>query len=131
MVRAARRESGITYVDFNTGHYGGDTYLDILEPFIRRIKREVGVLVGIQTPPHHDLRRYDALRAMGLNRVSFCFELFDEAIFREVCPGKDREYGLKRYLDAHAIPKGMTRSVLIFTLALAVSYGAAVIVERL
>ena len=38
---------------------------------------------------------------------------------------------LKRYLDAHAIPKGMTRSVLIFTLALAVSYGAAVIVERL
>jgi hypothetical protein len=100
VVRAARRESGITYVDFNTGHYGGDTYLDILEPFVRRIKRELGLLVGVQTPPHHDLRRYDALREIGVNRVSFCFEIFDPAIFREVCPGKHREYGLQRYLDA-------------------------------
>jgi hypothetical protein len=32
VVRAARDESGITYVDFNTGHYEGDTYLDLLEP---------------------------------------------------------------------------------------------------
>jgi hypothetical protein len=73
VLRAARRESGITYVDFNTGHYAGETYLDILEPFIRRIKNELGLLVGIQTPPHRDLSRYDALREMGLNRVSFCF----------------------------------------------------------
>lgn len=100
VVRAARRESGITYVDFNTGHYAGDTYLDILEPFVRRIKRELGLLVGIQTPPHHDLRRYDTLREMGVNRVSFCFEIFDPGIFREICPGKHREYGLERYLEA-------------------------------
>ncbi len=100
VVRAARDESRITYVDFNTGHYEGDTYLDILEPFIRRIKRETGLLVGIQTPPHHDLGRYDALREMGVNRVSFCFEIFDEATFRRICPGKSREYGLRRYLDA-------------------------------
>jgi uncharacterized radical SAM superfamily protein len=100
VVRAARRESGITYVDFNTGHYTGETYLDILEPYVRRIKEETGLLVGIQTPPHHDLRRYDALKKMGLNRVSFCFEIFDEAVFRRICPGKNREYGLKRYLDA-------------------------------
>jgi uncharacterized radical SAM superfamily protein len=100
VVWAARRESGITYVDFNTGHYEGETYLDILEPFVRRIKKEVGILVGIQTPPHSDLRRYDALREAGLNRVSFCFEIFDGDVFREVCPGKHREYGLERYLDA-------------------------------
>lgn len=100
VIWAARRESGITYVDFNTGHYAGETYLDILEPFVRRIKREVGLLVGIQTPPHHDLRRYDALRAIGLNRVSFCFEIFDPELFQETCPGKNREYGLDRYLEA-------------------------------
>ncbi len=97
---AARRESGITYVDFNTGHYGGETYLDILEPFIRRIKKEMGIMVGIQTPPHSDLKRYDALREMGLNRVSFCFEIFDPELFKETCPGKHREYGLERYLEA-------------------------------
>jgi len=100
VVRVARRESGITYVDFNTGHYSGDTYLDILEPYIRRIKSETGLLVGVQTPPHHDLRRYDALREIGVNRVSFCFEIFDPCLFKEVCPGKHREYGLERYLEA-------------------------------
>jgi len=97
---AARRESGITYVDFNTGHYAGETYLDILAPFIKRIKKALGLLVGIQTPPHHDLSRYDALREMGLNRVSFCFEIFDPELFKDTCPGKNREYGLERYLEA-------------------------------
>jgi hypothetical protein len=100
VVRAARRESGITYVDFNTGHYDGDTYLDLLEPFIRRIKAELGLLVGVQTPPHRDLRRYDGLREMGVNRVSFCFEIFDRELFREICPGKHAEYGLDHYLEA-------------------------------
>jgi len=100
VVRVARRESGITYVDFNTGHLEGEPYLDILEPYIRRIKRETGLLVGVQTPPHHDLRRYDGLREMGVNRVSFCFEIFEPSLFREVCPGKHRQYGLPRYLEA-------------------------------
>ena len=100
VVRAARDGSGITYVDFNTGHYDGDTYLDILEPYILRIKRELGLLVGVQTPPHRDLRRYEGLRAMGVNRVSFCFEIFDPARFREICPGKHAEYGLDFYLEA-------------------------------
>jgi hypothetical protein len=100
VVRAARDESGITYVDFNTGHYEGDTYLDILEPYIERIKRELGLLVGVQTPPHRDLRRYERLRAMGVNRVSFCFEIFDRALFEEICPGKHAEYGLDHYLEA-------------------------------
>ena len=100
VVRAARQTSGITYVDFNTGHYEGDAYLDILEPYVRRVKEEFRLLVGVQTPPHHDLRRYDALRAMGVNRVSFCFEVYDPDRFREVCPGKAETYGLERYLGA-------------------------------
>jgi uncharacterized radical SAM superfamily protein len=100
VVRAARDESGISYVDFNTGHYEGDTYLDILEPYARRIKKELGLLVGIQTPPHRDLRRYDGLREVGVNRVSFCFEIYDPELFKETCPGKHAEYGLDHYLEA-------------------------------
>jgi len=100
VIRAARRESGITYVDFNTGHYEGDTYLDILEPFVVRIKKEFGLLVGVQTPPHRDLKRYDHLREIGVNRVSFCFEIFDRQLFEEICPGKHAEYGLDHYLEA-------------------------------
>jgi len=100
VVRRARDESGITYVDFNTGHYDGDTYLDILEPYLVRIKKELGLLVGFQTPPHRDLKRYDRLREMGLNRVSFCFEIFDREIFEDICPGKHAEYTLDYYLEA-------------------------------
>jgi uncharacterized radical SAM superfamily protein len=110
VVRAARAESGITYVDFNTGHYTGDTYLDILEPYVKRIKKELGLLVGVQTPPHRDLRRYDALRAMGVNRVSFCFEIFDREIFKDVCPGKNAEYGLDYYLSAIAYCASLGRT---------------------
>ncbi|NJN64910.1 MAG: hypothetical protein HC882_08550 [Acidobacteria bacterium] len=99
---AAREQSNITYIDFNTGHYEGDTYLDILEPYIRGVKEATGCLIGVQTPPHHDLSRYEKLKAMGVNRVSFCFEIFDPERFVEVCPGKAERYGLKRYLDAVA-----------------------------
>jgi hypothetical protein len=100
VVHAAWRESAITYVDFNTGHHDAYDYLDVLEPYVRRVKRETGLLVGVQSPPHPDLSRYDRLRALGVNRVSFCFELFDPEHFARVCPGKARVYGLDRYLAA-------------------------------
>ena len=59
-----------------------------------------GLLVGVQTPPHRDLKRYDRLREIGVNRVSFCFEIFDRKLFEEICPGKHAEYGLDYYLEA-------------------------------
>ncbi|OGF98568.1 MAG: hypothetical protein A2Z86_04085 [Candidatus Glassbacteria bacterium GWA2_58_10] len=99
-VGEAVRENRITYVDFNTGHYRGDTYLDILAPFISAVKKQYGVLIGIQTPPHHDLARYREMKRIGVNRVSFCFEIWDRGRFVEVCPGKHRQYGLDRYLEA-------------------------------
>lgn len=98
VVRTARLESGITYVDFNTGHYEDESFLDRLEPLVAAVKKETGLLVGVQTPPHSNLARYDRLRQMGVNRVSFCFEIYDPKRFAEVCPGKERFYGLDRYL---------------------------------
>ncbi len=38
-------------------------------------------------------------------------------------------YFIRRYLDETGIPKGMTRSILIFTLAVAISYGVGVLVD--
>jgi hypothetical protein len=102
VVHAARRESGITYVDFNAGHADDFGFLDAIEPYVTRVKRETGLLVGVQVPPHPDLSRWERLRSLGVNRVSFCFELFDPATFREVCPGKARVYGLDHYLETAA-----------------------------
>jgi hypothetical protein len=38
-------------------------------------------------------------------------------------------YFIKRYLEEMGIPKGMTRSVSVFVLALAIAYGVAWIVD--
>lgn len=40
-------------------------------------------------------------------------------------------YQLKRRFDQTDLPKGPTRSILIFSLALAVSYAAAALVDRI
>lgn len=40
-------------------------------------------------------------------------------------------YLIKRRMDENDIPKGMTRNVTIFTLALAVAYGVGWLVDRL
>jgi hypothetical protein len=40
-------------------------------------------------------------------------------------------YFIRRRLDAMDIPKGMTRSITIFVLALGVAYGAAFLVDRI
>lgn len=99
-VHAARRENRITYVDFNAGHADDAGFLDALEPFVTRVKRETGLLVGLQTPPHPEPSRWARIRALGVNRVSFCFELFDPERFAAVCPGKARVYGQARYFAA-------------------------------
>ncbi|MCB1053301.1 MAG: hypothetical protein KDC71_22055, partial [Acidobacteria bacterium] len=99
VIGRAQAESGITYVDFNTGHYVDQSYLDVLEPILKEVKKRTGLLLGVQTPPHPDLDRYRRLKDLGVNRVSFCFELYDPKRFVEVCPGKARFYGLDRYLE--------------------------------
>jgi hypothetical protein len=41
-VAAARREERITFVHFNTGYLNGEE-LDLLEPYIKRVKKETGL----------------------------------------------------------------------------------------
>ncbi len=111
-VHAARRENRITYVDFNAGHADDAGFLDLLEPYVRRVKRETGLLVGVQTPPHPDPGRWAEVRRWGVNRVSFCFELFDPGRFAAVCPGKARLYGQRAYFDAIERCVGLRRGPL-------------------
>jgi VIT1/CCC1 family predicted Fe2+/Mn2+ transporter len=39
-------------------------------------------------------------------------------------------YFIKRWMDDNDIPKGMTRNLTVFTLAVAVAYGVGWLVER-
>lgn len=96
---AAKRESGVTFVHLNAG-YSGEHTLDAVEPYIRALKQRVGVLVGVQTTPAKDLTRYDRLKALGVDHLSFCYEFHDPEVFSEHCPGKAHALGQESYFRA-------------------------------
>jgi hypothetical protein len=96
---AAKEESGVTFVHLNGG-FQGSRGIEWMLPYVRAIKQEVGMLVGVQLAPERDLTRYDELVAAGVDHLSFCLELLDPSWFARICPGKARVHGQQLYLDA-------------------------------
>ena len=96
---AAKAESDVTFVHLNGG-YQGEHGIDFVLPYVQAIKREVGVLVGVQLTPERDFSRYDALIDAGVDHLSFCVEFMDPAWFARICPGKSAVIGQERFFDA-------------------------------
>lgn len=96
---AAKEESGITFVHLNGG-FQGSRGLAFIAPYVEAIKREVGLLVGVQLAPEQDFKRYDDLVALGVDHFSFCLELLDPVWFARICPGKAHMHGQALYFDA-------------------------------
>jgi hypothetical protein len=97
---AAKAGSGVTYVQLGGGFRGGDDELRLAEPFVRAIKQDVGLLVGVQLAPKRDFTYYDRLIDLGVDYVSFCFELLDAYWFSRICPGKARALGQPLFFKA-------------------------------
>jgi hypothetical protein len=97
--RAAKNESGVTFVHLNGG-FQGSRGIDYALPYVKAIKREVGMLVGVQLAPETLLNRYDALIDAGVDHLSFCLELLDPQWFARICPGKARMHGQDLFLEA-------------------------------
>ena len=115
--RAARDESGITFVHLNGGFFG-TRGLEFALPYVRAIKQEVGLLVGVQLAPESAFHRYDALIDAGADHLSFCVELLDPGWFAAICPGKARVHGQQLYFDAMAycaakMPRGAVSGEII------------------
>jgi uncharacterized radical SAM superfamily protein len=96
---AAKKQEGVTFVHFNTGYYDGNE-LDIIEPYVRAIKEETGLLVGVQCPPSKELSKYNRLKALGVDHLSFCFELYNPEYFQKYCPGKHKTLTQQAFFDA-------------------------------
>lgn len=116
-VRAARDESGITFVHLNGG-FQGTKGIETALPFIRAIKRDVGLLVGVQLTPERDRSGYDALIDAGVDHLSFCVELMDPEWFAKICPGKAQMLGQDIFFDTMAycasrMPKGAVSGEII------------------
>jgi hypothetical protein len=99
--RAAKDESGITFVHLNGG-FQGSRGIEFARPYVNAIKEEVGLLVGLQLAPEKDFTRYDTLISEGLDHISFCLEFLDPEWFTRLCPGKARMHGQSLFLDALA-----------------------------
>jgi hypothetical protein len=115
--RAAKAESGITFVHLNGGFQGGRA-LEFVEPFVRAIKEQVGLLVGVQLTPERVMSRYNRLIDAGVDHFSFCMELIDPTWFATICPGKARSLGQDLFFDAMAycarrMPRGAVSGELI------------------
>ena len=114
---AAKEESNVTFVHLNGGFQGGRA-LEFAGSFVRAIKEEVGMLVGVQLTPERNLNHYDHLIDMGVDHFSFCIELLDSAWFAKVCPGKARTLGQQLFFDTMAycasrMPRGAVSGEII------------------
>jgi hypothetical protein len=100
VARAARDESGVTFVHLNAG-FQGTRGVQFAEPYIRALK-DLGVLVGAQLAPEKDFSRYDRLIDMGVDHVSFCLEFVSPEWFAKICPGKEKVLGQQLFFDSIA-----------------------------
>jgi hypothetical protein len=97
--RAARDYSGATFVHLNGG-FQGSRGIAFAEPYVKAIKEQVGMLVGLQLAPEKDFTKYDRLIDLGVDHLSFCVEFLDPKWFAEICPGKERMLGQRLFFDA-------------------------------
>lgn len=96
---AAKEESGVTFVHFNTGYQKGKG-LDLCAPFVKAIKEKVGALVGVQAAPTSDLWKYDWIVDCGADHLSFCYELHNREQFEKHLPGKHKHLGQQTFFNA-------------------------------
>jgi hypothetical protein len=96
---AAKEESGVTFVHFNSGDQGGRG-LDIVAPYVKAVKERVGALVGVQVMPTRDLWKYDWLLDLGADHFSFCYEFHNPEYFQKFLPGKHATVGQQTFFRA-------------------------------
>jgi hypothetical protein len=97
--RAAKEESGVTFVHLNGG-FQGEGGFDRIAPYVEAIKERVGLLVGVQLAPEREVHTYDRAIAAGADHLSFCLEFYDPFWFGEICPGKAEVLGQRLFLDS-------------------------------
>ncbi|MGD1102625.1 MAG: radical SAM protein [Terriglobia bacterium] len=99
VVRAAKQESGATFVHFNSG-YQTDRDLDEAAPYVKAVKSRVGTLVGLQLIPTLDFWKYDRLIELGADHFSFCYEFHNPEYFARFLPGKQELVGQQTFFRA-------------------------------
>lgn len=97
--QAAFFQSHVRFVLLNSGFQEGKG-LQMALPFVKAIKADTDLSVGLQLAPVRDWTQYDELISLGVDHFSFCFEFMSEGAFAHYCPGKARTLGQKAFFEA-------------------------------
>ncbi len=115
----AKAESGVTFCHFNTGYQNGRG-LEQIAPYVKAIKEQVGLLVGVQAVPVEEGREwvYDRLRDLGTDHFSFCYEFHNKEYFDRYLPGKAVTVGQQSFFRGleycqSRMPKGACSGEII------------------
>ena len=100
---AAKRESGVTFVHFNSGYQPAGKGLDEAAPYVKAVKERVGALVGVQVTPSKELWKYDWLMDLGTDHFSFCYEFHNPDVLRQAPPGQAGHHRPARLLRRHGV----------------------------
>jgi len=56
--------------------------------------------VHLLTHPPHDFTMIEEYKQAGVTSIAFNLEVYDRKLFSELCPGKSRDYGYDKWLEA-------------------------------
>lgn len=78
-----------------------ETIEHIIEPI--RVTYEAldpKIPIHVLVHPPHDFRLIAEYKKAGATTIAFNIEIYDRTLFKKICPGKDREYGYDKWMDA-------------------------------
>ena len=56
--------------------------------------------IHVLVHPPHDFRLIDEYKNAGATTIAFNIEVYNRELFKRICPGKDKEYGYDKWIDA-------------------------------
>ncbi len=101
VAEAAFDEGIADYIHINTGFIPDESRgLKLLEPYVKLLKKELGCLVAVQTNPPEKNYWIEKAYSFGIDSMSFNFEVYNERVFKKICPGKAKLVGRERFFSA-------------------------------
>lgn len=102
--RQAMKHDGdrIKYVLYSSGSFpNNDEGFRIQTEVVRAVKKETPRLEHhFAIMPPNNLSLIKQMKTAGLNTIDFDMEIFDEKLFKQICPGKEKFYGREKYIQA-------------------------------
>jgi len=100
---AAFREGAAKHILMTGGCFGNEKEVEVVETVLAAIRRHTGLdrIPGtvLPSPPEDpaSLRRY---KDAGIDAVAFSLEIWDEPLYRALCPGKAADTPRRKFLEA-------------------------------